>query len=536
MVEQSNSMLVAAVRAGDKTAFGTLVNRHETMAQRTAMGMVRDYDLACELVQEATLQAYLGLDTLQDPTRFGAWFHGIVRNLCRTTLRQRRVTLLSLDAVDDISTHHELFATELTVDPAAQIEVAEQRAWIQDAIAALSPKNQTATHLFYLEGMSIEEVATVLNVSQNAVKGRLFQARKQLRAELTPLFAPILAKTKGATQDRFAIQERKKMATISTLKALKAAPNDRHVLYLFDTENRRYLHMWIGSHEGEQIRFQLEGKASMRPFTFHYFADFLQAFEIHLEEIRIARLHQFTFYAITQFRKGTIVKELDARPSDAIALALHTGSPIYVEDELMTQQGEVLPDNVTVNAWFAAETKRVRQEQLDRINWQTEFFKKGDARFTQRARVALHGAIDWARAFNHNYVGTEHLLFGFFSDNAGIAAKVLQQHGIALETLYHAAKERLDLPEQLPKLPETLGGGEVSPTQTPPIVPRSIQVLELAEAAREEMAHQYIGTEHLLLGILREGEGMAVTLLQDQQADLASWEREIVEMLSTTAA
>lgn len=536
MKKRPDSVLALAAAAGDKRAFGELADRHSERARRVAMRMVGNYDIACELVQEALLQAYLGLSTLREPAYFGAWLVGIVQNVCRTHLRSQR----RLDMASDWLDEAERFADE-TLDPVAQLEAQERRDVVQAAIAALSPKNQVATWLYYIEAMSVDEVAQTLNVSTNAVKGRLYQARKQLYNELAPTFAvPRLRRTTNKSM----LQERAKtMSTISTVKILRSMPSGNQILYLIDTENHRYLRIWIGTHEGEQIRLQLEGTPTARPMTYRYFADFLQAMEIQLEAVTVARLHETTFYAISHFRNDKTVKELDGRPSDAIGLALQTGSPIYVDDELMANNGEALPGDISVDEWLAGEIERIRQEQLAAAGLHLELMKAESDQFTTYARVALLGATGLAHFFHHNYVGTEHLLWGLINENGGLATQMLYEVGVTTPTLNQVAIARLgmvpktvEIEEMMaPKTVEKKGieGASGDPiVPTPQFVPRLMQVIELAKAAKVETHAEQIGTEHLLLGILREGGGMAVTLLQDLEVDLQALEREVLDAIA----
>lgn len=519
MEQARDQALVLAARTGNKEAFSELADRHTERARRVAMRIVGNYDIACELVQEALLQAYLGLATLREPAYFAAWLLGIVQNVCRSHLRTQQ----RLDMAEEWPAEAALFADE-TLDPMVQLEAQERRDLVLQAIVALSPKNQVATWLYYIESMSIEEVAQTLNVSANAVKGRLFQARKQLHSALVPFFTPAFgAPPLRPVNERMMNQKRKAtMATISSVKLHRSSPSDNHILYLFDTDGQRFLRIWIGPHEGEQIRLQLAGTPTTRPMTYRYFADFLQAMGIQLEAVRVARLHESTYFAVTQFRNGDLVKELDARPSDAIGLALHTGSPIFVDDELMAQSGEALAAGVDVDHWFADEVERLQIEQLTIAGWQAELFKEGYARFTQRARNALQHAVALAQSFHHNYVGTEHLLWGLVSESNSIAAKLLHDDGVTTVTLNNAAMARFGPPPPTESAPQT------ATPPMPQLVPRVGQVLEFANTAREQTNAQYIDTEHLLLGILREGGGMAVTLLQDLGVDLPALERQLL--------
>lgn len=527
MQKTSDHDLVLATLGGDKRAFGQLADRHSQRAYRVALRIVGDADLAREMVQEALLQAYLGLSTLRTPAQFAAWLSGIVQNICRTYLRaQRRLRLgdASLDEAD-------WTVVDPMTDPAVQLERQEETHLIQQAIAALSPKNQAATQLYYIEAMRVEEVAQALNVSANAIKGRLFQARKQLQSELAPVFAPaFIAPRFRQAENHSPVDQRRPTMTTSAVEVRLNAASGSYILYLLDTANQRYLRIWIGDHEGEQIRLQLAGMPTDRPLTYRYFADFLGAMGIQLEAVRVARLHGATFYAISRFRNGELVKELDARPSDAIGLALHTGSPIFVDNELLAQAGEPLPNPLDVETWFAAETERLRDEERTRSAWQAEFLKTVDSRFSAQAQAALTQALNLVHHFRLNYVGTEHLLWGLVVNQSDRVTELLQEVGVTKVTFVQAAIARLGLsPETL--MPEASPTQvETSTTAAPLLVPRVIEVFKLADTIRDEAKHTQIETTHVLLAILREGGGMAVTLLRDLGVDRIALEQQLVGM------
>ncbi len=145
------------------------------------------------------------------------------------------------------------------------------------------------------------------------------------------------------------------------------------------------------------------------------------------------------------------------------------------------------------------------------------FFEK----FTERARRAIVYAQEEARLLNHAYVGTEHILLGILRDEDGIAAQALLALDISLE----------DVREQIE---EMIGHGEgiVSDGRQIPFTPRAKKVLELALRESLQLGHNYIGTEHLLLGILREGEGVAARVLENLGADLEKVRNEVIRILS----
>jgi ATP-dependent Clp protease ATP-binding subunit ClpC len=139
-------------------------------------------------------------------------------------------------------------------------------------------------------------------------------------------------------------------------------------------------------------------------------------------------------------------------------------------------------------------------------------------RFTDRARRVVVLAQDEARMLNHNYIGTEHLLLGLIREGEGVAALALEALGISLE----------DARRDIEKL---IGQGEAIPTGHIPFTPRAKKVLELALREALQLGHNYIGTEHILLGLIREGEGVAAQVLQKLGADLARVREAVVELL-----
>ncbi|NJK50805.1 sigma-70 family RNA polymerase sigma factor [Candidatus Gracilibacteria bacterium] len=191
MPEQSDLELICLARQGDKAAFGRLLLRHQLMAQRIAMRMIGNEDLAQELVQDAMLQAYLSLKTLNDPKRFKSWLYGIVLNVCRNNLRRRKAIVISFETIMEDLAAEPLSSAESSPDPQQVAEQRELYTALLEAFDTLSHKNRVATLLFYREQLSLQEVAHRLNISVGAVKGRLHKSRHQLRERLLPFQAQI---------------------------------------------------------------------------------------------------------------------------------------------------------------------------------------------------------------------------------------------------------------------------------------------------------------------------------------------------------
>ena len=140
-------------------------------------------------------------------------------------------------------------------------------------------------------------------------------------------------------------------------------------------------------------------------------------------------------------------------------------------------------------------------------------------RFTDRARRVVVLAQEEARLLNHNYIGTEHILLGLIHEGEGVAAKALESLGISLE----AVRQQVE---------EIIGQGGSSPSGHIPFTPRAKKVLELSLREALQLGHNYIGTEHILLGLIREGEGVAAQVLVKLGADLSRVRQQVIQLLS----
>jgi ATP-dependent Clp protease ATP-binding subunit ClpC len=140
-------------------------------------------------------------------------------------------------------------------------------------------------------------------------------------------------------------------------------------------------------------------------------------------------------------------------------------------------------------------------------------------RFTDRARRVVVLAQEEARMLNHNYIGTEHILLGLIHEGEGVAAKALESLNISLE----AVRQQVE---------EIIGQGQAAPTGHIPFTPRAKKVLELSLREALQLGHNYIGTEHILLGLIREGEGVAAQVLQKLGADLNRVRQQVIQLLS----
>lgn len=144
-------------------------------------------------------------------------------------------------------------------------------------------------------------------------------------------------------------------------------------------------------------------------------------------------------------------------------------------------------------------------------------------RFTDRARRVLVLAQEEARLLNHSFIGTEHILLGLIHEEAGIAAKSLTSLGVSLEKVREAVEEIVGLQGTVP-------------SGSPPFTPRAKKVFELALREALQLGHSYIGTEHILLGLIREGEGVAAQVLVKLGADLGKVRQAVIQLMSGNQA
>jgi ATP-dependent Clp protease ATP-binding subunit ClpC len=139
-------------------------------------------------------------------------------------------------------------------------------------------------------------------------------------------------------------------------------------------------------------------------------------------------------------------------------------------------------------------------------------------RFTDRARRTVVLAQEEARLLNHNYIGTEHILLGLVREGEGVAALTLTSMGIGPD----AVRRQVEL---------IIGQGQAAPAGHIPFTPRAKKVLELSLREALQLGHNYIGTEHILLGLVREGEGVAAQVLQQLGADLDRVRQAVIRLL-----
>ena len=331
--------LVDLARGGDKDAFGELAQRYQSIARRFATRLTANNETARELAQEAIVRAYVALPLLRDPARFRGWLCGIVLNVFRSHLRKKSIAFSSLEELAGDPP----MDTAPSATAAIPEEIAEEQELsriVMDGINALSTGDREATLLFYYRQMSVQETATRLGISVGTVKVRLHRARQRLRIWLVSNYPDIVPK----------VQRRKVMVRVSIADVVRyqktdgqGRPSTLHVILLKEEEGQRVLPIVVGPFEGQSIAMGLAGFSTPRPTTFRFMAGLLGAANAEVEQVRVETLRATTFYAVVRVRRGKTVNEVDARPSDAIALAVLTGSPIFVAEDVLQTAGASVP-------------------------------------------------------------------------------------------------------------------------------------------------------------------------------------------------
>jgi RNA polymerase sigma-70 factor (ECF subfamily) len=364
-----DATLVRMAREGDRGAFAVLVGRHRPMLVGVCRRVLGDPGLAEDAAQEAVLQAMLGLDGLERPERFGAWLGGIGVNVCRRWRRDRAREAWSLAAL----TGGRAGPDPVPDEPAEAVEAAEEARRVRRAVGRLPAGQRAAVVLFYLVGMAHREVAAALGIGVGAVKTRLHKGRAALRAELA---ADKEEMDMAATTTTGPVTMR--VTEVRRQPGEEGRP-DKTAILLREEAGERRLSIWVGVFEATQIALTLVGIEAARPMAYQFMTSLLEATGGRLAEARITRLDDGTFYGVALVEGPAGTREIDARPSDLLNLALLSGAPVRVDPAVLAEASEsergarylaeatAYPDDTAaVVAEFQTEAERIRAEYLRR--------------------------------------------------------------------------------------------------------------------------------------------------------------------------
>jgi RNA polymerase sigma factor (sigma-70 family) len=366
---QDDGAIVDRVLAGDRDAFGILIDRYRDGARRLAIRILRAHADAEDVVQEALLHAFLDLAELRDRDRFVAWLLGIVVNLAKSRWRLRREM-----PVEDWSGGRAIRGfmwMDAEPTPDARHEARELHDVVWKALAELPSEQQETVQLHYVDGLRVWEIAALVGVPAGTVKARLHRARGRLRRVLAAeLGVPL--ESGGRPEERLT------MIPVTVDDVLVRTPKEgevrwfgmaggptnvgwHHIILLKERDGQRVLPIWVGAFEAHAIALALAGIATPRPMSLSLMHRVLGLANIAIERVVITTLRDNIFYAVLTLRIEGQLQEVDARPSDAITLALYAGAPVFVTPEMLelpvvVNAPEVLPA-------LEVQTERARVEK-----------------------------------------------------------------------------------------------------------------------------------------------------------------------------
>lgn len=379
MNDLNDAELVALSLAGEREAFSTLITRHQARVRYTLLSVMPLHNEVDDLLQEAFLQAFLNLGSLQKPERFRSWVCGIGINLVRLWGRKRDNTAVFT-----------LYQTALPDGtPSLEQQLIQQQRFekLQEALSDLPKSEREALLLIYLDGLSHRETAVQLNTSLSAIKVRAHRGRRRLRKQLLSkennmILVTIYDITRKAPPQEFGDKKEGLLdaflqdlpnetrtlllneASISVTLPLGAQsaftelPDDQkeavhhalhalfphHVVLLKEQEGERVLPIWIGPYEAEMIAVQLRQDEMLRPLSYDLFNSLLDVSNTAVVSANVTSLNDKVFIGALKISVDGKEQSIDCRPSDALTLATRLNSPIFVAPDIMAAEGMTLKE------------------------------------------------------------------------------------------------------------------------------------------------------------------------------------------------
>jgi RNA polymerase sigma factor (sigma-70 family) len=329
---RSDGELVAASLNGDRAAFGLLIDRHRPRVTALVRRMLTSREEAEDVVQEAVLQAFLGLERLREPASFGSWLCAIAVNVARMRLRSSREPA-GLGGAPVPPDQLELVSSDPL--PEQVVEELESLAALHEALEPLPAHEREAVLMYYVDGLTAEEIAALLDERPGTVRVRLHRARGRLRRRLSPMRKELEPMIEVMLDDVVV-----RVVSEDADAEVPRLANERvRVVLLREKEGDRILPIWVGPAEGDALALHLGGDSMPRPLTADLMARLVEASGGRVERVTVNSLRDDTFYATVTVVADGRSSEIDSRPSDAFNLAARVGAPIFVEPAVMEKSG-----------------------------------------------------------------------------------------------------------------------------------------------------------------------------------------------------
>ncbi|MCX7017087.1 MAG: DUF151 domain-containing protein [Candidatus Sumerlaeota bacterium] len=332
--------LVLRSRGGDVEAYGLIVRRYQDMAVGYAFSILRDLDLAEDAAQEAFIDAYHQLAALREPAAFPGWLRRIVFKHCDRVTRRARLRAVPLESAGDLPSP--------APDPSQAAQSNEIRDRVLEAIGALPDAEREATALFYINGYTQNEVSEFLNVPVMTVKNRLRSARNRLRERMSDMAEKTLKQSKPGAA--FAKHVMRRIAQMRVFVG-KEHSGSSSGLMLTDME-KRSVQLSLGRGEAAAISPWMEGKGSLDALDLHTaLYRTLKRFGWRIAEVALDELYDHGLFARVHLRKGRQTAEAKTRLSDALAMAVRAGAPVYVDPEVASRREMKRYEGRPAEAW-----------------------------------------------------------------------------------------------------------------------------------------------------------------------------------------
>ena len=527
--DATDGQLVRAACAGQAAAVSALIDRHWPLVHKLLARAIGNWTEAEDLAQETMLQAVTRLSKLREPERFRPWLYTIALNRARLWWRRapaRRFT----QSLDTLLVERPVAVERHLAGDGASAEAAWEandlaRA-IGRAISALPQKQHRAIVAHYVEGLTYDEIATLLAVPASTVRGRLHHARGRLRRELAWLTSEGYAEFDRPPYAPSGRRRPRRLAMTYVEMVVEHVRTDVYLtsrqVVLKEPDSDRILSITIGPAEAEAIAFKLQELAIPRPMSHDLMLNLATTFGAAIQEVRVTKLEQETFFAAVVLTRDGRTQEIDARPSDAIALALRAQVPIYVHTAIR-EKAKALVNRVDPPAWPLRTDSGVPKTWVETPVWPPlpdwvapetrQRLAAWGGKLTVTAVLLVQNVRLWAIGYGTGTVTLPHVLMATLSID-GNAARIFGGLVSDPNKGWREAIARVLVKSDQPIREDVAWTRE------------TVQLVERAVGAAERLGSTYLGTEHILLALVEaaaaEPESDLAKVFQALELDLAA--------------
>ena len=339
--------LLERILEGDKPALNILLGKYYMYCRNTARRIVKDKDIAEDMVQNVFIQAYFCIGNLKHASSFKYWLSGIVTNICKSYLRRLKKHNLSIQEY-----HLTFYDSELTENERI-VHI------VLNALTQLAAVDSEIISDFYYEKKRLAQIAEERQITENSAKVRLHRARSHLKS--------VLEKNNilNDFQQYVINKERMKRVTIIDF-VIKATTDERCAILLYDKQSEKVLTIVISTGEAEAIVRSIKKIKMPRPMTFDLVSELIKNTNLIPEGAFVNEVSGGILIATLRIKRGSETKEFDARPSDAIAIALMFDAPIYVSQKVIDSTALPVPkkyqNHPAAKKGFEVLVKKINEE------------------------------------------------------------------------------------------------------------------------------------------------------------------------------